>query len=537
MVRVLLWDFVVPRVGLGWLSRRTRSARMKSIAKAFRERATQMGGVMIKVGQFLSSRLDVLPREIIEELVDLQDEVGEESFERVRLTVETEFGKSLAEVFENFDPRPLASASIGQVHRARLPPEAAGGEAREVVVKVQRGDIEMIIEADLAAIRVAGNRLQKMRAIRRHANVPALIEEFSRSLHEEIDYLSEGRNDERFAANFEAEPRVVAPRVFWSHTSRRVLTLEYVEAIKITDYAGIEAAGIDRGAVADLLLAVYLKQVFEDGYFHADPHPGNLFVLPTEVSGAAAGKKDWRLVFVDFGMTGTIPTDTFEALREGLIAIGTKNASRLVSSLDRLHMFLPGADMDLIERALARLLDTFWGKSTKDMLSMSESQISSFFNEFGELLYDLPFQIPENLILLGRCISILSGIASGLNPDFSVWKGLSPYIAKTLKESGEGGAKMLLNNLGDLLRLLAGLPKLADDVARKANEGRLEVRTPDLRQQLEKLEVGFRKLAGAIVFAAGLLAWTQFYLGGHKLLALLVGAGEFLLLLWIFFGA
>ena len=324
MLRELWWDFLLPRIGLGVLSRRTRSGRMRRIARSFRELAVRMGGVLIKVGQFLSSRLDVLPREITAELSDLQDEVGAEAFEAIREVVEAEFGAPLAERFEVFDPLPLASASIGQVHRARLRPGASDAPPTgSVVVKVQRPNIEEIVEADLAAIKVAGGWLRRFRSVRRHANVPALIEEFSRALYEEIDYLHEGENAVRFARNFAARPEVVVPAVLWTHTTRRVLTLQDVGAIKITDYAAIEAAGVDRASVADKLLDVYLKQVFEDGFFHADPHPGNLFVQP---AARAARAEEWKLVFVDFGMTGTIAADSFAALREGLLAIGTRDA-------------------------------------------------------------------------------------------------------------------------------------------------------------------------------------------------------------------
>jgi predicted unusual protein kinase regulating ubiquinone biosynthesis (AarF/ABC1/UbiB family) len=531
MVRELWWDFFLPRIGLSALSRRTRPARMRGIARSFRELAVRMGGVLIKVGQFLSSRLDVLPREMTEELSGLQDEVGAESFEAIREVVEAELGAPLAERFEDFDPVPLASASIGQVHGARLRRGAPDDpEPAPVVVKVQRPRIEEIIEADLAAIRVAGGWLQRLQSVRKHANVPALIEEFSRALYEEIDYVHEGKNAERFARNFAHRPEIMVPAVLWSHTTRRVLTLQDVGAIKITDYAAMEAAGVDRAAVADMLLDVYLKQVFEDGFFHADPHPGNLFVLPS--AGATHAKK-WKLVFVDFGMTGTIAKDTFTALREGLLAVGTKDAGRLVRAFDDLRMLLPGADRELLERACARLLETLWGRSTRDMLGMSDRQIRAFSDEFGELLYDMPFQVPENLILLGRCIGILSGMAAGLNPDFSVWKGLSPYIARMMKESGEGGVRALLKEAEAVFKLLIGLPRRADDLAARMQEGKLEVRTPELQRHLARVEAGIRKLAACIVFAGGLVAGTQLFLGGRQLIAALLGAADFILLLWI----
>jgi len=538
MVRELWWDFLLPKIGLGVLSGRTRPGRMRAIAASFREHALRMGGVLIKVGQFLSSRLDVLPREITAELSGLQDEVGAESFEAIRRVVEAEFGVPLQEKFEEFDPHPLASASIGQVHRARLHSETSSGKDDTVVVKVQRPAIEEIIEADLAAIKVAGSWLNRLRSVRRHANVGALLDEFSRTLNEEIDYVHEGKNAERFARNFADRSEVVVPSVVWTHTTRRVLTLQDVGAIKITDYASIEAAGIDRGAVADKLLDVYLKQVFEDGFFHADPHPGNLFVLPAPAPSPGmppSRQAGWKLVFVDFGMTGTVAPDAFAALREGLLAIGTKDAARLVRAFEDLRVLLPEADRDLLERACAKVLDTLWGKSTRDMLRMSDRQVKVFTEEFEDLLYDMPFQIPEDLILLGRCIGILSGMASGLDPDFSVWRGLSPYVERLMRENGEGGARILLKEIEAAVKLLFGLPKRVDDLAARMQDGRLEVRIPELRQHMARLEAGIHKLAGCIVFAAGLVAATQLYLGGQPTLALGLGAAELILLIWILF--
>jgi predicted unusual protein kinase regulating ubiquinone biosynthesis (AarF/ABC1/UbiB family) len=531
MIRELWWDLLLPKLGLEALSRRTRSARIRGIAASFRELAAGMGGVMIKVGQFLSSRLDILPAEITAELSGLQDEVGAETFEDIRDVVEAEFGRPLAEMFEDFDPAPLASASIGQAHRARLRPDgSAAAERGYVVVKIQRPRISDLVETDLAAIRAAGLWLRRLKTVRKHANVPALIEEFSRTLYEEIDYLHEGKNAERFARNFASRRDVVVPAVVWTHTTRRVLTLEDVGAIKITDYAAIEAAGIDRAAVAERLLEVSLKQVFKDGFFHADPHPGNLFVRPADPASSAGG---WKLVFVDFGMAGTISPGAFAALREGLLAIGTKDAARLVRAFGDLRVLLPDADLDLLERACAKVLDALWGKSTRDMLGMSERQIKAFSDEFRELLYRMPFQVPEDLILLGRDIGILSGMASGLDPDFSVWKGLSLYVRRLMRESGEGRTRLLLKELETGFKLVLGLPKRADDLAARMLEGKLEVRTPELRQRIEALESGMRKIAGSIVFAAGLIAGTQLYLNGRLEAVLILGAAEFLLLLWL----
>jgi predicted unusual protein kinase regulating ubiquinone biosynthesis (AarF/ABC1/UbiB family) len=534
MARELWWDVLLPKAGLGAISRRSRKARLRKIAVRYRTLAIQMGGVLIKVGQFMSSRLDVMPREITSELAGLQDEVGAESFEAIRREVEAEFGRPISARFSEFDPAPLASASIGQVHRARLRLETVSAEScPSVVVKVQRPMIQQIVEADLAAVRTAGSWLQRFKSIRRHANVPALIEEFSKSLHEELDYYQEGKNAEEFAQNFIARQDVVAPKVVWSHSTKRVLTLEDVGAIKITDYAAIDAAGISRAEVAERLLDVYLKQVFEDGFFHADPHPGNLFVLPTPTR-SQPGR--WKLVFVDFGMTGRLSTEAFVGLREVLLAVGTRDASRLVRAFQKLQVLLPGADLELLERACKRVFDTLWGKSTREMMRMSTAEFSAFADEFGDLLYQMPFQIPENLILLGRCISILSGMASGLDPDFNVWKGLAPRVQKMVEKEAGTGWRLVLKELRNAVQLLLGLPKRADDMLSRMDQGRLEVRMPEMKQHVSRLEHSVRKLAGSIIFAAGLVAGTELYLGGHPDIAAALGAAELLLLGWIFFG-
>ena len=532
MLRVVWWDVLLPRIGFRGLSNRTRSARMRSIAVSFRALAVRQGGVLIKVGQFLSARLDVLPREVTAALADLQGEVGAERFEDIKRVIEAEFAEPLERRYVEFDPVPVASASIGQVHMARICSTAPDGSpCPAVVVKVQRPDIQQIVEADLAAIRVAGGWLQRMESIRRHVHLPALIDEFSRTLFEEIDYVQEGKNAERFAASFRGRDEVRVPDVVWSHTTRRVLTLQDVGAIKITDYAAIEAAGVDRGKVANRLLDIYLKQVFEDGFFHADPHPGNLFVLPEP---RAPG--GWRLVFVDFGMTGTLPPDTFEGLRDALVSVGTRDSARLVGSFRKLRILLPGADLEMVERACERVFDTIWGKSTRDMMQMSRAEAAAFAEEFGDLLYEMPFQVPENLIMLGRCVSILSGIASGLDPDFNVWNGLAPYTRKLVQADGRGRVESILREIAGVARVLAGLPRRADTFISRAEQGKLEVRMPELKHHVARLERGVRKLAGSIIFAAGLVAATGLYLGGKMELALAVGAVEVLLLGWILLG-
>ncbi len=400
-----------------------------------------------------------------------------------------------------------------------------------VVVKIQRPNIQAIVDTDLSALRVVSQWIHLYPPIRKRVNTPALLEEFSRSLYEEIDYLNEGKNAETFADNFAARPKIRVPRVFWSHTTRRVLTLEEIVAIKITDYESITAAGINRSEVAERLIDTYLKQIFEDRFFHADPHPGNLFVLPGKEE-----KENWQLVFVDFGMTGTISPDQLTGLREVLIAVGTQDVPRLIRSYQTMGILLPGADMRLLEKATQRVFERFWGKSTAEMLTFGHQEAVAFAKEFGELLYELPFQVPENLILLGRCLGILSGLCTGLNPDFNVWESVMPYASRLVETEGGGTGKIVLNEAANILRMLVALPGRTDALLQRIEQGRLEVQLPEIKGQFSRLERRINGLSTAILFAALLTAAVQLYLGGAVGLAATSGACALIVLVWMITG-
>lgn len=531
---MIWWEIILPKIGLRRLARRGRAERFRRVARNFRDLAVQMGGVMIKVGQFLSSRLDVLPREITDELAGLQDEVQPETFENIKGVAEAEFNASLEEKFCYFEETPMAAASIGQVHRAHLCPEPGQTEPPPVVVKIQRPNILEIVEIDLKAIRVVGGWLKFYRPISKRADVPALIEEFSRVLHEEIDYINEGKNAEKFAENFSDRSNVQVPSVNWDFTTRRVLTLQDVQTIKITDYAAIESAGIDRAEVAERLLGTYLKQIFEDRFFHADPHPGNLFVFPAgnKVEGE---RRDWKLVFVDFGMTGQVTDNLYEGLRELLIALGTRDAARVIKAYQEMDVLLPGTDLDLLQKATSRVFRVFWGKSTPQMMEMHKEEAQKFLDEFGDLLYEMPFQIPENLILLGRCLGILSGMCSGLDPNFNIWTSISPYAAKLIEGEKGTGWQTWLKEAGVIFTSLLGLPRGAETVLDIIEQGELEIRTPSLTHQITRLDQTFRKLIGAIIFSAFLLVSGQLFLGGQVYVAGAMAIIALFIALWILF--
>lgn len=497
----IFWEIVLPRLGMRGLTRRTRSRRYTQIAAQFRAMAIRMGGVMIKVGQFLSARLDVLPVEITEELSGLQDEVPAEDFGAIRKLAEAELGAPLEERFERFEPQPLAAASLGQVHRAWLRAEAPEAkEFQEVVVKIQRPFIDQLIDVDFSALHRVGGWLMRYGPIRKRVDVRALISELETTVHREIDYLSEGRNAEVFSQNFAERKRIHVPRVVWSRTTPRVLTLENVYAIKITDYDAITAAGIDRGEVAKVLFKTYLKQIFEDGFFHADPHPGNLFVTPRP--NPEDGKTDWQLTFVDFGMVGTVPESLRDGLRDLLVGVGTRNAARVVGAYQRLGVLLPSADLKLLEQAGAQVFDRFWGMSMGELRNVDHRQMHQFAMQFRELMYEMPFQLPHNLLLLGRTVAILSGMCTGLDQDFNVWNQLAPYAQKLVLDEGVSNWEVWLDEIGELVKQLIALPTQSGRVLTRLERGELEVNVPQVNRQIYHLESAVNRMTGSIVFAA-----------------------------------
>ena len=501
----IAWEVVGPRLGLRRLAERTREQRLQRTAARFRVLAIALGGLMIKLGQFLSSRLDVLPRSITNELSGLQDEVPAEELDALLSVATAELGGPLSEHFAWFDEEPLAAASLGQAHRARLR-DADADELgfRDVVVKIQRPHIQQVIEVDLAALRRVGRWLTRYRPIASRANVPGLVEEFAHTSLNEVEYLAEAANAERFAENFAADPRVKVPRIVWELTSRRVLTMEDVSAIKLADHAAITAAGIDRGQVATVLVESYLQQIFRDSFVHLDPHPGNLYVTP--ITDPAPGEPAWKLTFIDFGMMGEVPENLREGLTEALISVGLRDGARAVRSMEILNVILPGADMHLIERASTEVFARFGGMSMDELVNVPPEEMIEFAGQFRELVFELPFQVPEDMLMLGRSVGILSGVATGLEPSFNVWAVLTPYAATLV--SGEGGLSVdrIVKEAADLGRALLALPGRVDRVLTSAERGELTVRTPRVTAQVERLNRTARGTNGVLVFAALLLA-------------------------------
>ena len=504
MVQAWWFELVLPWIGLAGWAARGRPARLQRIARNFHTLAVGLGGLMIKVGQFMSSRLDVLPPEITKELEGLQDEVPPEEFAAIRALAEIELGVPLEQAYSSFDPTPLAAASLGQAHRARLTPAGAAETGfADVVVKVQRPGIEVIIDVDLAALRKVAGWLNRVRLVSSHVDLPGLVEEFAQTSLEEIDYLHEAQNAERFAEAFAGDERVRVPEIGWERTTRRVLTLQDVTAIKINDLAGLRAAGIDPSAVAADFATVMFDQLFVDGFFHADPHPGNIFVTPVP-AGARSDGRGWVLTFIDFGMMGEVPDTLRQGLQRFLIAVASRNGRQLVDSIQGLGVLLPSADTTELERAMTELFARFGGMGFAELRQVDERELRGFAIEFGDTMRSMPFQLPENFLLVIRAVSLTSGMCSGLDPEFNIWNAVEPYAAQLLRDERGGVVRAIAAEAVSIAGVVARLPRRLDDLATRIENGKIAVETPRMDQRVRQLERTGRRIISAILFA-GLL--------------------------------
>ncbi|MBG0741022.1 AarF/ABC1/UbiB kinase family protein [Paeniglutamicibacter antarcticus] len=498
------FELVLPRVGLRRIAERTRTKRMRRFAQRFHVLAVELGGLMIKVGQFMSSRLDVLPPEITAELEGLQDEVPPVPFPAIRALAEAELGASLDAVFASVQETPIAAASLGQAHRAQLlPGDAADTGLDSVVLKVQRPGIDAIVDVDLAALRKVGGWLSHVRIVSDRADVPALVKEFSQTSLEEIDYLNEAANSERFAADFADDDRVAVPGVVWERTTRRVLTLEDVTAIKITDSAALLAAGIGPALVAPVFASVMFDQLFTNGFFHADPHPGNIFITP---SAGSSAERPWKLTFIDFGMMGEVPPKTRSGLRKLLIAAASRDGKGLVTAINDVGVLVPSADTTELERAMTHLFARFGGMGFAELRDVDPREFRDFGVEFGDVVRSLPFQLPENFLLIIRAMSLTSGVCSSLDARFNLWDSVEPYAAQLLRDERGNVVQDVAQQALDAAGVVLRLPKRLDGLVSRIEESSLPVSNPRLERQMARLNRMAQRLASVLIFGALLIA-------------------------------
>ncbi|WP_434543653.1 ABC1 kinase family protein [Microbacterium arborescens] len=507
LVQTWWFEIVLPRFGLERIAERGRTARLRRLARRFHMLAVELGGLMIKVGQFMSSRLDVLPPEITTELAGLQDEVPPVPFDQIRTAAESELGMPLRDAYASFDEEPVAAASLGQAHRARLTPEqAVDAGFTDVIVKVQRPGIQTIVDVDLAALRRIARWLRRIRLVSRRADMPALVEEFAVTSLEEIDYRHEAANAERFREKFADNPRVAVPEIAWERSTSRVLTLADVTAIKVTDVEGLRAAGIDPHDVAGVFASVMFDQFFGFGFFHADPHPGNVFVTPVPPDQRREGRPDWLLTFIDFGMMGEISSSTREALRTVLVAAAARDGRGLVAGISQVGALLPSADVRELERAMTQLFARFGGMGFAELKQVDPREFRDFAGEFGELARALPFQLPENFLLVVRAASLTSGVCTSIDPAFNLWDAVEPYAARLLREERGDLMRDVARRAMGLADVTMRLPQRLDGLITHLEDGNLDFDSGRLERRMSRLERLGRRAVSGILFAGLLVA-------------------------------
>jgi predicted unusual protein kinase regulating ubiquinone biosynthesis (AarF/ABC1/UbiB family) len=434
---------------------------------AFRKTAIKLGVLMIKLGQFLSSRADLLPEQALQVLATLQDEVPPESFEHVVTVIESELGKPVEEVFSVLERKCTAAASLGQVHKAVL---ASTGET--VAVKIQRPNIEQLISMDLSTLKFVIWVINRFVDTSGFIDLMGFYREFRRTTYEEIDFIREAANAKRFKEMFKDDPTIYIPGVYDEYVTKRVLVLEWIDGIKVNDYTSLEAAHINRLEVAKRTVQAYFYQFFIDGFFHADPHPGNLFVkkgVTTEDGGPV-------IAFLDFGMVGSLTKHMKKALKDLFLGFLARDSHGLVKALDRLGFIGEGANMASIERGMALMMEQYYGMTLGEAREMEIPEVAK---DVEDLLYGQPFQIPAQFAFVGRAIGTLVGVSTGLAPEFNFVEIAIPYARKFLGLDSEGIGQTIQQTLTQLLdngRVLLTLPRTLEQVITKLETGQIEVR-------------------------------------------------------------
>jgi predicted unusual protein kinase regulating ubiquinone biosynthesis (AarF/ABC1/UbiB family) len=516
-VHVMWWDVLLNAPGLRRF-RRPAVDRWAQIARRYRALASEMGGVLIKIGQFFSVRVDLLPPEVTDELSGLQDEVPPVAFSEIVAQIAEDFGRPVEAVFSEISPVPIGSASLAQVHQARLP------DGEPVVVKVLRPRIDVLVETDLAAVSLAIRLFKVSSRIRKRVDLDRLAAEIITITRGELDLAAEGRNAEHFARDFAGDARVCIPRIHWGWSAGRTLTLEDVGFLKIGDLPALERAGISRPEVARTLYRIYMQQIFVHHFVHADPHPGNLFVRPLPVGEEApfrpgdpvppppapqdTGQRPFQIVFVDFGMVGAIPERLRGALREYAIGLGTRDASRVVHSYVAAGVLLPGADLRRLEEVHEALFARFWGVTIGSLRDVAFSEASYFFHEYRDLLYQIPFQVQVDLLFATRAVGLLAGMATYLDPEFDPWSETVPFAERLAAEELRGDWRGLLGRLAIQGRSLLGLPRQLETFLTRSERGQMTIQasfSPEGRRSLQRLERSILRLAWMIVSAALLI--------------------------------
>ena len=401
------WSFLTFVTGLLW-DRLTGASPLQR-AEQLRTIITNLGPTYIKVGQALSTRPDLVPPDFLAELTKLQDQLPPFSNDVAFAIIEEELGSPPHQIYRSISVEPVAAASLGQVYRAQL----HSGE--EVAIKVQRPNLIPLLTLDLYIIRLFARWFGPKLPLNLGNNLEAIVDEFGHKLFEEINYLQEARNAEQFGRYFQDDPHVKVPKIYWRYTTRRVLTLEWIHGIKLTDVERIEQAGLDRDSLIRIGVMAGLRQLLEFGFFHADPHPGNLFAT-----------YDGKMAYIDFGMMDQLDLQTKEQLVDSVVHLINKDYEQLGQDYINLGFLQPGTNLTPIVAALESVFQDIMNEKVRDF------NFKVVTDRFAKVMYEYPFCLPAKFALIIRSVVTQEGVALSLNPEFRIVQVAYPYVAKRL---------------------------------------------------------------------------------------------------------
>lgn len=426
--KVKLWFFHQFMLLLKWWFLGTEANKELNHEKQavwLKENLIELGPTFIKIGQSLGTRADLLPLPFVKALGELQDSVPSFPNEIAFARIEKELEKKINQVYAEFDVEPIAAASLGQVYRARL----FTGE--EVAVKVQRPNLAGIIKGDIEILRKVAKFAERFPALNENADWAGMLREFDETIHEEMDYSSEGRNAERFSANFKDWTNVHVPKIYWNATTSKVITMEFIHGDKVVELDKLRARNVSPEKVNRLLIKTYLKQLLEDGFFHADPHPGNLLVMP-----------DGRLAFFDFGMVGRITPKLQAKMIDAFFHVVAKDPAGIAQDLIDLDFLKPGADETKIKEVVVKMFALHLDLKLKDV------KFKELTYDLADVMYDYPFRLPSNFTYIMRALMTLEGIGIITDPEFNFFETAKPYAKEfMLKREGKDLRKLLTDKL------------------------------------------------------------------------------------------
>ena len=480
---------------------KTDSSLEKSRGERLRRALTELGTAFIKFGQILSTRSDLLPGDLLLELQKLQDRIPPICFEKIREQVEGELGAPIEEIFDYFHEEPIAGASIGQVHRARLK------NGKECVVKVKRPGVEALVKVDLEILYGLAKLAERRSAMGKHYRLVEIVEELSWGLKQELDYLVEGRNAERLAHNFENDENVKIPKVYWDYSTSKVLTLEYVEGTKLSDLDEMTEKGYNKKIIAENLSKAILKQVLFDGFFHADPHPGNIFV-----------QEGNKICFMDFGLIGYLSKERKKQIIKLVLALVSKDSNKVVKAMLGMGVVCKSTDVNKLKRDMDMLISLYY------TVPLSKINIGDIMSEVLELAFAHKVRPPVEMTLMTKTFIVLEGVLKDLDPDISIIEIAEPFAAKLVahRYNPKNLAEELSYNFEEYLELATAMPKKADRLLDQTLDGDMSFKMQ--LQDLAAISTYLDKVTNKLSFSIVLLSFSIVMAG--LIIASSIGVGD-----------